>query len=122
MPAPSLFILYVDEPAASAAFYERLLGRAPAASFPTYVAFTFDSGLTLALWSTQAKDFVSGGSGHRSEVAFTVADRAAVMAMHERWLQAGVEIEQAPHDAVFGPTFVALDPDGHRLRVCVADR
>lgn len=122
MPTPDLLILYVDDPAASAAFYERLLERAPTASFPTYVAFRFDSGLTMALWSTEAKDFVSSGSGHRAEVAFTVTDRAAVMAMHARWEQAGVTIEQAPHDAVFGPTFVALDPDGHRLRVCMADR
>jgi catechol 2,3-dioxygenase-like lactoylglutathione lyase family enzyme len=122
MPAPDLFLLYVDEPAVSAAFYERILGRAPTANFPTYVAFAFDGGLTLALWSTQAKDFVSSGSGHRSEVAFTVADRAAVMAMYERWVGEGIRIEQAPHDAVFGPTFVALDPDGHRLRVCIADR
>lgn len=122
MLVPDLFLLYVDEPSASAAFYERLLGRAPTANFPTYVAFAFDGGPTLALWSKQARDFVSGGSGHRSEVAFTVADRAAVMAMHERWVAAGVDIEQPPHDAVFGPTFVALDPDGHRLRVCIADR
>jgi catechol 2,3-dioxygenase-like lactoylglutathione lyase family enzyme len=122
MLAPDLFLLYVDEPAVSAAFYERILGREPAANFPTYVAFAFNNGLTLALWSNKAKNFVSGGTGHRSEIAFTVADRKAVMAMHERWVAEGVPIEQAPHDAVFGPTFVAVDPDGHRLRVCVADR
>jgi catechol 2,3-dioxygenase-like lactoylglutathione lyase family enzyme len=122
MLVPDLFTLYVDDTAPSAAFYERLLGRAPTASFPNYVAFSFDSGVTLSLWSKHAKDFVSGGSGHRSEVAFTVVDRAAVMAMHERWVADGVRIEQAPHEAAFGPTFVAVDPDGHRLRVCVADR
>jgi len=39
MLTPNLFLLYVDDPAVSAGFYGRLLGRAPAASFPTYVAF-----------------------------------------------------------------------------------
>jgi catechol 2,3-dioxygenase-like lactoylglutathione lyase family enzyme len=48
-------ILYVDNPAASAAFYAALLGQAPA--------------------------------------------------------------EQSPTELDFGRTFVALDPDGHRLRV-----
>jgi hypothetical protein len=29
----------------------------------------------------------------------------------------GLPIAQAPTAMDFGPTFVALDPDGHRLRV-----
>lgn len=32
-----------------------------------------------------------------------------------------VIIEQPLHEAVFGLTFVASDPDGHRLRVCTPD-
>jgi predicted enzyme related to lactoylglutathione lyase len=122
MPTPNLFLLYVDDPATSAGFYERILDRAPTANFPTYVAFAFDRGMTLSLWSKQAKNFVSDGSGHRSEVAFMVPDKDAVKALHERWVAAGVAIEQPLHEAVFGLTFVALDPDGHRLRVCMPDR
>jgi hypothetical protein len=45
-------LLYAADPARSAAFYERLLQRKPAASFPTYAAFELDVGLTLGLWST----------------------------------------------------------------------
>lgn len=26
------------------------------------------------------------------------------------------------HEAVFGLTFVAIDPDGHRIRVCIPDK
>ena len=33
-----------------------------------------------------------------------------------------VAIEQALHVAVFGLTFVATDPDGHRIRVCMPDK
>lgn len=34
----------------------------------------------------------------------------------------GVVIEQDLQEAVFGLTFVALDPDGHCIRVCMADK
>lgn len=50
-----------------------------------------------------------------------VPDDEAVRALHERWQTAGVAIEQPPHEAVFGLTFVATDPDGHRIRVCSHD-
>jgi len=95
--------------------------RAPAACFPTYAAFTFDNGMTLGLWSTQAADFVFSGTGHRSEVAFMVDDAAAVDRLYDAWCAAGVSIEQAPFNAVFGRTFVALDVDGHSMRVCTPD-
>jgi len=93
----------------------------PMATFPTYVAFGFQDGLTLGLWSVKAKHFVSGGSGPRAELAFIVSDEAAVRALRERWHNAGVHIEQDLRKAVFGLTFVALDPDGHRIRVCTPD-
>lgn len=49
------------------------------------------------------------------------ASAATVDHLHARWSAAGITIEQAPFTAVFGRTFVALDPDGHRLRVCTPD-
>ena len=122
MMTPNLFLLYVADPARSMQFYQRLLGRPPAANFPTYVAFAFGEGFYLGLWSTSARDFVSLGSGHRSEIAFMVENEAAVDALYQDWRNSGVVIEQEPKLAVFGRTFVALDPDGHRLRVCIPDR
>ncbi|WP_409997791.1 MULTISPECIES: VOC family protein [unclassified Bradyrhizobium] len=121
MATPNLILLYVEDPARSRAFYEKLLGRAPAASFPTYVAFEFTNGLYLGLWSTKAANFVSSGTGHRSELAFMVDDDAAVDRLYAAWRDAGVSIEQEPSVAVFGRTFVAVDPDEHRLRVCTPD-
>lgn len=121
MPIPNLFLLYVDDPEASARFYETLFDQAPSAVFPTYAAFTFANGLNVGLWSTKATDFVSGGSGHRSEISFMVDDDDQVRTLHERWKERGIPIEQDLHEAVFGLTFVALDPDGHRIRVCIPD-
>ncbi|WP_077967927.1 VOC family protein [Ensifer adhaerens] len=118
---PNLILLYVDDPAKSAQFYVDLFGREPVASFPSYVAFELENGLTFSLWSTQARDFVSSGTGHRSEIAFMVKDDAEVERLYEEWRGNGIMIEQELRTAVFGRTFVALDPDGHRLRVCRPD-
>jgi predicted enzyme related to lactoylglutathione lyase len=61
------------------------------------------------------------GTGPRGgEIDFTVEDAAAVDATHAAWAKAGRKIAQAPTDMDFGRTFVALDPDGHRLRVLAA--
>ncbi|WNJ92854.1 VOC family protein [Bosea sp. 685] len=122
MTTPNLLLLYVADPIRSGSFYEKLLGQPPVASFPTYVAFRFDSGLNLGLWSTSAANFVSSGTGHRSELAVTVDDDEAVDRLCETWRTAGIAIEQEPMTSVFGRTFVALDPDGHRLRVCTPDK
>jgi predicted enzyme related to lactoylglutathione lyase len=37
--------------------------------------------------------------------------------MHAEWKRRGLTIVQAPTRLDFGTTFVAVDPDGHRLRV-----
>ncbi len=119
---PNLFLFYVQNPLESALFYEKIFSRKPVASFPTYVAFTFENGLTFGLWSRQAKNFVSGGYGHRSELSFMVKNEQAVHELRKQWREFGVAIEQELHEAVFGLTFVALDPDGHRIRVCIPDK
>jgi predicted enzyme related to lactoylglutathione lyase len=59
----------------------------------------------------------AAGRGGASELAFTVADADALNRRHVDWSLRGLPILQAPTDMDFGRTFVALDPDGHRLRV-----
>jgi len=122
MIVPNLLLFYVKNPLESALFYEKIFLIKPIASFPTYVAFSFENGFTFSLWSMQAKDFVSSGTGHRSELAFMVDDTHMVLELRKQWGELGVVIEQDLHEAVFGLTFVALDPDGHRIRVCMPDK
>ena len=55
--------------------------------------------------------------GGASELAFSVADRSVVNDMHADWAGRGVAIAQRPVALDFGYTFVAVDRDGHRLRV-----
>lgn len=121
MPIPNLLLFYVKNPLESALFYEKIFSRKPVASFPTYVAFSFENGLTFSLWSIEATNFVSGGTGHRCELSFMVENEETVRVLRQRWGESGVLIEQDLHEAVFGLTFVALDPDGHRIRVCMPD-
>ncbi len=123
MLTPNLLLLYVQNPMESAKFYEKIFKTKPVASFPTYVAFSFTNGFTFSLWSTEAENFVSGGQGHRSELAFMVpSEEDQVRALRNEWKEFDVQIEQDLHEAVFGLTFVALDPDNHRIRVCMADK
>jgi hypothetical protein len=121
MYTPNLFIFSVKNPLASAVFYERLLGTKPVASAPTFVSFELGSGFLLGLWGEASSDIVMSGTGNRCELAFTVADRAAVEAAYADWQKRGVNIVEPLHVAPFGPTFTGIDPDGHRLRVCVPD-
>jgi predicted enzyme related to lactoylglutathione lyase len=116
MPDPNFVILYVDSPAASAAFYADLLGKAPVEASPTFAMFALNSGVMLGLWARRTVEPEATGSGG-GEIAFTVADSAAVDATHADWKERGLRILQSPTEMDFGRTFVAGDPDGHRLRV-----
>ncbi len=122
MQIPNLMLFYVKNPLDSALFYEKIFASNPVAAHPSYVAFSFENGFHFSLWSTQATNFVSDGTGHRSELAFMLHDEQTLHDTYKRWREHGVPLEQDLHEAVFGLTFVALDPDGHRIRVCLFDK
>ncbi|CAO3352718.1 VOC family protein [Azospirillum melinis] len=109
-------LLHVDSPAASAAFYAELLGREPVEASPTFAMFKAGDGLMLGLWSRHTVEPAATAPGG-GEIAFTVADEAAVRDLHADWSGRGLTILQPPTAMDFGHTFVAQDPDGHRLRV-----
>ena len=114
---PNFLLLYVDSPSASAAFYAEILGRAPVEASPTFAMFPLHGGVMLGLWSKHTVEPSAPGSFGGSELAFTVDDADAVRAKHAEWSERGLRIAQPPTELDFGHTFVALDPDGHRLRV-----
>ncbi|MBB3770526.1 catechol 2,3-dioxygenase-like lactoylglutathione lyase family enzyme [Angulomicrobium tetraedrale] len=113
----SNILLYVNDPAASARFYTRLLERDPIEQSPGFALFPLAAGVALGLWrrdDVQPAPQLRAGGG---EIGFKVADAAAVDAAYESWAAQGVAIALKPTDLDFGRSFVALDPDGHRLRV-----
>ena len=117
MSDPNFVILYVDNPEASAAFYADLLGRSPLEASPTFALFQLNADVMLGLWSRHTVEPAAAAAGGGGEIAFTVASDDAVASLHAQWRAKGLPVLQAPVDLDFGHTFVALDPDGHRLRV-----
>lgn len=119
MPEFSFLLLYVKDPLASARFYSDLLGTPVVEQSPGFAMLPLREGVMLGLWKRDAVEPKAAGGAGSSEVAFTVADQAAVNTTHAAWAKRGLAIAQAPTQMDFGFTFVALDPDGHRLRVFV---
>ena len=113
---PNFILLYVRHVGESAAFYQRLLGRAPVEASPTFAMFALASGVMLGLWGREGVQPAATSPGG-SELAFAVADDAQVLERHHAWTGLGLPVLQAPTRMDFGFTFVAADPDGHRLRV-----
>ena len=119
MPNFSFVLLYVENPPASASFYADLLGRPIIDSSPTFAMLPLSDGMKLGLWLRNTVEPAATGQAGAGEVAFTVEDVAAVKATFADWKQRGLPILQEPVQMDFGHTFVAADPDGHRLRVFV---
>ncbi len=117
MPNFSFVLLYVENPPASAGFYADLLGHPVVETSPTFAMLPLTDGVMLGLWSRHTVEPAATSQAGASEVAFTVADDAAVEATCADWKRRGLTILQQPRRMDFGHTFVAADPDGHRLRV-----
>lgn len=117
MPDPNFILLYVDHPPASARFYADLLGKPAIESSPTFAMFALDNGVMLGLWSRHTVEPAAATLPGAAEIAFALPDNAAVKKAYTDWTAKGLRIAQVPVDLDFGHTFVALDPDGHRLRV-----
>lgn len=114
----SFLLLYVDNVAASEAFYGETLGRNAVDSSPTFAMIPAAPGVMLGLWRRDGVEpKPSAGGAAASEIAFALESEAAVDAAFARWRARGVEIAQPPTRLDFGYNFLGLDPDGHRLRV-----
>ena len=76
--------------------------------------FALPNGLNLGLWKRATAGPAIAAQPGASEICFIEQD---VDRFHADWSAKGVTILQAPTNMDFGRTFVALDPDGHRVRV-----
>lgn len=114
---PNVVVLYVDDLAITSEFYQDLLGMTPEEASITFHSFTLSNGMNLALKARHSlvpPTKVKSGSG---ELAFTLDDNKKVDELFTQWQSKGISIIFPPSQAPFGYTFVALDPDGYRLRV-----
>jgi predicted enzyme related to lactoylglutathione lyase len=117
MGLPHFVLLYVNEPLKSADFYMRLLDRQPLDSSPNFVMFELAPGLRLGLWARRDVQPAPRGAADMGELAIAVGSNEQVEALSADWKQKGAAILQEPVTMDFGRTFLAADPDGHRLRV-----
>ncbi|KTD40356.1 VOC family protein [Legionella parisiensis] len=114
---PNLIIFYVDAPLLSASFYEQLFKSHPIESSPTFVMFLLKSGMRLGLWSKHTVEPQATALGGGGELSLQVQNDHVINELYTFWQQQGIQIAQPPTMMDFGYTFVALDPDHHRLRI-----
>jgi predicted enzyme related to lactoylglutathione lyase len=113
-PSVAFSIQFVRSPLESAAFYQRLFDVEPVEASPTFAMMPLPNGVMLGLWSSATAEPTVTATPGGSELCFVAPD---VDAVHADWCARGVDVLQSPTEMDFGRTFVAVDPDGHRLRV-----
>lgn len=116
---PDYVLLYVDDALASARFYEHLLGKKPVEAAPTFALFVLPTGLKLGLWTRQTVEPKATAASGSAELAFSLPSAQALRDTHDALRRGQLPIPQEPTEMDFGTSFVALDPDGHRLRFFV---
>jgi|ERR1700722_531338 len=122
MSDPNFMLLYVDDLNASVRFYSDLLGYPPADASPAFAMYRLESGLMLGLWSKHDAEPKPSATGGGTELGFPESTLDHLQATFKRWTEKGLKIAQPLTKMNFGHTFVALDPDGHRLRAFVPGR
>ena len=118
---PSFTVLYVANPAASAAFYRDLLGLETASVSEGFAAIPLPGGRLFGLWRADAVQPQPVAPSGGFEFGVMIAGEGGVAAAFERVKAAGHAILQPLTAMEFGPTFVVADPDGHRIRFCEPD-
>ena len=114
----TFIIAYVADVARSEAFYASILGRSAVDSSPTFAMLPAGADLMLGLWKRDGvRPPANAAGGGGGEIAFTAESEAEVEALCAAWRDKGAVIALEPTRMDFGYTFVALDPDGQRLRV-----
>jgi predicted enzyme related to lactoylglutathione lyase len=122
MPQPTAVLFYVANIAKSSTFYSDLFDLKPAVASPFYVMFKLDNGFEFAIYDRNKLQPPAAAMSASAELGFMVADVAALNALHQKWIEKGIEIIMPPMKMYFGGIhFMGLDPDGHRLRVATPD-
>ena len=104
-------LLAVADPEVSARFYATLLGLSACGGGTGSCLFKLTSGRALGLLRR------AGDRREVCEVDFPLEGAEAVDQAHIDWWDRGARILTPPTDAAPVRSFVAGDPDGHRLRV-----
>ncbi|MBU2896674.1 VOC family protein [Vibrio hepatarius] len=110
-------VLYVKDIEVSQRFYTQVLGCESTILSPTFVAINFANNITVTLKQNTDLTPVSSITGGGSELSVVVSDSIKLQQLYQSWKGQLVEFAQHPIQLSFGVNFVAIDPDGHRIRV-----
>ena len=113
---PTAVILYVDNLARSRQFYQDLLGLKSEEASPTFHSFPLSNGMGLGLKAKHTVEPPADKNGN-GELAFILDNNQKVDALFAAWQAKDINMAFPPTILPYGYTFVALDPDGNRLRV-----
>ena len=114
VPALGFVLLFVENPLKSSEFYQKILGGNPVEESPTFVMFALKNGVMLGLWSKYTAEPRVDAPAGALEICFPSEN---VDALYEEWEENMLLLLKNPQIWTLGVLFVALDPDGHRIRV-----
>lgn len=114
---PNVMVLYVDDLAISSQFYQDLFRIKPEEASPTFHRFTLLNGMCFALKAKHSVMPPTDAKSGNGELAFTLDSKQKVDGLFAAWQIMQIDMLLRPTQVPFGYTFVALDPDGNRLRV-----
>lgn len=118
---PNSIILYVTDVAKSTDFYSNILKSEPIEQYSEFSVFALSDDFILGLQAKSGIDPKPQPQFGGFEVCMSDVSKQDVDDIYNQWCNLGVDIAMKPVDLDFGYTFVAIDPDGHRLRVCATD-
>lgn len=119
---PNHLILYVTDQAASARFWAMVLNAEPLSEQAGFTLFPLGNDWMLGLWQRQGVEVPIEAAPGGNELGIAVASAEAVDTAYTDFQAKGITLLTEPTDMPFGRTFVAADPDGHRLRIYVLAR
>ncbi|MCP4745551.1 MAG: phenazine biosynthesis protein [Desulfobacteraceae bacterium] len=116
-------ILYCDDVGLSTKFYEKIIGSKPVQKFDGFSLFQLKDSFMLGLQCKHHIDPKPQQSFGGFELCLGNEDmkKKEVDSIYKEWKKMNILIALEPAWLDFGYTFVALDPDGHRIRICATD-
>ena len=111
------FVLYVENIEISKNFYANAFECEGKVLSPTFASFPLGDGVTIELKQLAQVSPPANMTGGGTELSLMVENSTVLQNLYEQWENKGIKFVQTPAELIFGITFVAIDPDGHRIRV-----
>lgn len=118
---PNSVILYVDNVDVSVEFYKTIFGDEPIEAFPGFAVFSLNDGFILGLQTKHDIEPKPQPAFGGFELCLSDISIEEVDSIYRIFKEQKIPMALTPTRLEFGYTFVAVDPDGHRIRLCATD-